>query len=199
MRPAFLWARSGWPCDDVRRLQRHSRPGRFATPPIRPNATLLEKRMRNRGALLCWALVALSVDGHAANPSEAQSAAARVQVQLAASPGSGREAETRSRLELRSDSDPAQSWAVAVGATGTRRVPVPSARSLSAHRGRCRFSLRGGVGRAGHARVRARQAGWGTSDPRGSAHDSVAPGWLWHPVRIRWRCACCLRAAVSGG
>ena len=72
--------------------------------------------MTNRGALLCWALVALR--SMAMPPIvEAQSAAARVQVQLAASPGSGREAETLVQLELRSDSDPAQSWAVAVGAT----------------------------------------------------------------------------------
>src|SRR6478672_13129819 len=73
--------------------------GRFGTPPVLCDATVLEKRMRNRGALLCGALVALT--SMAMPPFvEAQSPAARVQVQLAASPGSGREAETLVQLEL---------------------------------------------------------------------------------------------------
>jgi hypothetical protein len=72
--------------------------------------------MRNRGALLCRVLVALT--SMAIPPFvEAQSPAARVQVQLAAAPGSGRDGETPVQIELRSDSDPAQSWSVALDAT----------------------------------------------------------------------------------
>src|SRR4051794_32897136 len=112
--PRILWARRR--PGRAMMFAAHDTPNPDESRDRRCTRLFLEKRMRNRGVLLCRVLVALT---SAVIPplAAAQGPAARVQIQLAAAPASGRAVETPVQMELRSDTDPAHSWPVALDAS----------------------------------------------------------------------------------